>query len=197
MTKKTQELINSILSEIIDDWYKSVSSHYITEESLLENPSEEATAQLKRFHDKKGHRIKFKKYDLDTTYGLKATWNGNQLEIEVSVNNKVEQFDYKNFSKQLFSHYHDAGSLPVTKPQNLKRPKYRELFQLPGQLDDVFQVERNKDRADIMKLIFQIQEEYIDRLMARPGATRELIEKYCVAPFRSIYARVYRSTHSS
>ena len=115
----------------------------------------------------------------------------------IVVNNKVEQFDYKNFSKQLFSHYHDAGSLPVTKPQNLKRPKYRELFQLPGQLDDVFQVERNKDRADIMKLIFQIQEEYIDRLMARPGATRELIEKYCVAPFRSIYARVYRSTHSS
>ena len=29
------------------------------------------------------------------------------------------------------------------------------------------------------------------------SATRELIEKYCVAPFRSIYARVYRSTQGS
>ena len=68
----------------------------------------------------------------------------------------------------------------------------------PGQRNQwSTQVEKNTDRADIMKLVFQVQEEYIDRLMARPGATRELIEKYCVAPFRSIYARVYRNTQGS
>ncbi len=192
MVTQPKESIDGILGKIIDDWYGNISLHYITEEDLAETRPE-TTVQLKRFHDAKGHRIKFNKYELDITYGLKATWADKQIAIEISVNNKVEHFDYEDFREQLFAHYHHAGSLRITKPQDMKRPMYREVFQLQSRLEDAFQVERNAGRADIMRLTFQISEEYIDRLIVRPGATRELIERYCVAPFRSVYARVYRS----
>ncbi len=196
MTTKLEESIDGVLGAIIDDWYKTVSRHYVTEEDVAEGLEEDTAAQLKRFHDEKGHRIKFAKYELDITYGLKATWNDQQIDIEISVNNKVDHFDYEDFRKQLLAHYDDAGSLTVTKPADLGRPRYRDVFQLKSGLDEAFQVERNKGRADIMRLTFQIPEEYTGRLTVRPGATRELIERYCVAPFRSVYARVYRNATS-
>ena len=191
MTTKSRELIDQVLSKIIDDWYQRVSRYYLTRDDQEDLP--ETAIELKRFHDASGHRIKFDKGDLDFTYGLKATWEQQTLCLEVSVNNKVENFDYGDFRELLFAHYREAGSLHITKPADLKRPLYRQLFRLPDGLDEAFQVERREGKADIMRLNFQVGEEYVERLARRPGASGELIERYCVAPFRNAYAQVYRA----
>ena len=195
MATKSTELINQILGRIIDDWYQRVSRYYLTLDA--QEDLAESAIELKRFHDANGHRIKFDKGGLDFTYGLKANWEQQTLYLEVSVNNKVENFDYGNFRELLFTHYREAGSRPITKPADLKRPLYRQLFRLPDGLDETFQVERREGKADIMRLNFQIGEEYVERLSRRPGASGELIERYCVAPFRNVYAQVYRATPAS
>ncbi len=197
MATKSAELIDQVLGKIIDDWYQRVSGYYLTKDDQENSDLAESAIELKRFHDAKGHRIKFDKGDLDFTYGLSASWEQQTLYLEVSVNNKVENFDYGNFRELLFAHYREAGSRPVTKPADLKRPLYRQLFRLPDGLDAAFQVERRVGKADIMRLSFQIGEEYVESLDRRPGASGELIERYCVAPFRNVYALVYRSTPAS
>ena len=197
MTTKSTESIELVLSKIIDDWYERVSRYYVTKEDQEESALAESAIELKRFHDAKGHRIKFDKGDLDFTYGLKASWEQQTLHLEVSVNNKVENFDYGNFRELLFAHYREAGAKPVTKPADLKRPLFREVFRLQDGLDEAFQVERREGKADIMRLSFQIAQEYMESLARRPDASGELIERYCVAPFRSVYAQVYRATPAS
>ena len=197
MATKSTESIDQVLSKIIDDWYERVSRYYVTKDDQEKSALPESTIELKRFHDAKGHRIKFDKGDLDFTYGLKAIWEQQTLHLEVSVNNKVKNFDYGNFRELLFAHYLEAGSQPVTKPADLKRPEYREVFRLQDGLDEAFQVERRETKADIMRLSFQIAEQYMESLARRPGASGELIERYCVAPFRSAYAQVYRAAPAS
>jgi hypothetical protein len=194
MTTKSTELIDQVLGKIIDDWYQRVSRYYLTRDD--QEDLAESAIELKRFHDAKGHRIKFDKGDLDFTYGLRASWEQQTLCLEVSVNNKVENFSYEDFRELLFVHYREAGSRPVTKPADLKRPLYHQLFRLPDGLE-AFQVERREGKADIMRLSFEIGEEYVARLARRPAASGELIERYCVAPFRSAYAQVYRATPTS
>ena len=194
MTTKSTELIDQVLGKIIDDWYQRVCRYYQTRDD--QEDLAESAIELKRFHDAKGHRIKFDKGDLDFTYGLRASWEQQTLCLEVSVNNKVANFNYEDFRELLFAHYREAGSRPVTKPADLKRPLYRQLFRLPDGLE-AFQVERREGKADIMRLSFEIGEEYVERLARRPTASGELIERYCVAPFRSAYAQVYRATPTS
>ena len=197
MTTKSTQSIDQVLSKIIDDWYRRVSRYYVTKEDQEKSALAESAIELKRFHDAKGHRIKFDKGDLDFTYGLRASWEQQTLHLEVSVNNKVKNFDYEHFRELLFAHYRKAGSQPVTKPADLKRPQFREVFRLEDGLDEAFQVERREAKADIMRLNFQIAEEYMESLARRPDASGELIERYCVAPFRSAYAQVYRATPAS
>ena len=101
MTTKSTDSIELVLSKIIDDWYERVSRYYVTKEDQEESALAETAIELKRFHDAKGHRIKFDKGDLDFTYGLKASWEQQTLHLEISVNNKVENFDYGNFTMAL------------------------------------------------------------------------------------------------
>lgn len=181
--------LDQTLSAIIDDWYERVSGYYVTLED--EDPDEDA--ELKRFHDSKGHRIKFNKDDLDFTYGLRSTWHGNRLSIEISVNNKVDNFDYDNFRTQLFAHYQKAGLVKATRPASFAKAAHKDLFQLESGIREAFTVEKRNDKADIMRLSFVINPEFLDTLASEQEAAKLLIENYCVSPFRRIYANVYRS----
>ena len=54
-----QKAIDELLSQIIDEWYERVSPHYVTHP--VDSGGQEREEELKCFHDKKGHRIKFNK----------------------------------------------------------------------------------------------------------------------------------------
>ncbi len=194
VTKKkdsgVQEAFEEILRTIIDEWYERVSGYYVTSGS---EDAPEAEVELKRFHDENGHRIKFNKDSLDFTYGLRSTQTKRSFHIDISVNNKVEDFDYEDFKRQLFDHYRSAGSNLISKPPKLKQLAYQDLFQLQSGISEAFTVEKRGERADIMRLSFHINAEHLEVLAENPGSTKQLIEGYCVSPFRNIYARVYRS----
>ncbi len=185
-----QKAIDELLSQIIDEWYERVSPHYVTHP--VDSGGQEREEELKCFHDKNGHRIKFNKDELDFTYGLKSQWTEEHCVIEISVNNKVENFDYLDFQRRLVSHYQTTGSRKVPTPYQLRTHSYQEIFQLQPNLEDAFSVENREKKADIMSLSFRLRERFSEELAARPVSGKQLIEDYCVSPFRSAYAAVYR-----
>ncbi len=192
-TQESQSAFDRILEGIIDDWYDNVSSYYVTREQIADNPElAEGSEELKRFHDEKGHRIKFAKDELDFTYGLRCEWKDEQILIEISVNNKVPNFDYDEFRKRLTEHYANNGSNKVPTPYELRAVSYTEIFRFRPDLDGAFSVEVHPGKADIMRLAFWIHSKYLPRLAPRPVAGKQLVEQFCVSPFRSVYAAVYR-----
>ena len=186
------ESIGQVLHQIIDEWYERVAPHYITAEKLSGELGVATEEELKRFHDEKGHRIKFNKDELDFTYGLMSSWKDPHCCIEVSANNKVENFDYADFQEKLFSHYENTGGKSVPTPYQLRNHCYQDIFQLEPSPQEAFVVEQHQDKADIMRLSFQVGEELAKSLAAHPVSGKQLIEDYCVSPFRTIYAKVYR-----
>jgi hypothetical protein len=193
---EVEESVEEILRTIIDDWYERVSGYYVTQDDAEGQPELEETVQLKRFHDSKGHRIKFNKDDLDFTYGLRSDWQKDSVLIEVSVNNKVDNFDYEDFREQLFLHYKKVGGKKVEKPRAIGDLCFDDVFQLESGISEVFTVEKHENKADIMRLSFRMESSLLTDLLGERLATKQLIESYCVSPFRSIYARVYRSNTS-
>ena len=185
-----QKAIDELLSQIIDEWYERVSSHYVIHP--VGSGRQKREEELKCFHDKNGHRIKFDKDGLDFTYGLKSQWAEEHCVIEISVNNKVENFDYLDFQQRLVSHYQTTGSRKVPTPYQLRTHSYQEIFQLEPNLEEAFSVENRENKADIMSLSFRLKERFSEELAARPISGKQLIEDYCVSPFRSAYAAVYR-----
>jgi hypothetical protein len=184
------EIIETVLSEIIDDWYERVEPHYVTEN--LKNTKQ--AAELKRFHDEKGHRIKFNKDELDFTYGLKSHCKNEHYIIEISVNNKVMNFDYQDFGRRLALHYQQMGNQLVPTPYALKKKAYCTIFQFQPNLDKAFRVEKHPSKTDIMRLSFKVEDRFIRCLASHPVSGKQLIEDYCVSPFRSLYATVYRKS---
>lgn len=189
-----QEAIEDILRRIIDEWYERISPHYLTRESMGSNPDgSQAGEELKRFHDEKGHRIKFNKHELDFTYGLNSYWgDDSEYVIEVSVNNKVHEFDYDDFKRRLIAHYRATENKTVPRPYELRSTSFGQIFRLVPNLQEAFRVEKHEGKADIMRLSFQVDHEHIRNLASHPVASKDLIEQYCVSPFRTVYATVYR-----
>ncbi len=185
-----QKAIDELLCQIIDEWYERVSSHYVTHP--VGSGGQDREEELKCFHDKNGHRIKFDKDGLDFTYGLKSQWAEEHCVIEISVNNKVENFDYLDFQRRLVSHYQTTGSRKVPTTYQLRTHSYQEIFQLEPNLEEAFSVENRENKADIMSLSFRLKERFSEELASRPISGKQLIEDYCVSPFRSAYAAVYR-----
>ncbi|MDA2935092.1 hypothetical protein MYX82_12235 [Acidobacteria bacterium AH-259-D05] len=185
------EVIEEVLGQIIDEWYERVAPHYITQEQLPGQPGNKE-AELKYFHDESGHRIKFNKHELDFTYGLRSYCDDRHCVIEISVNNKVENFDYQDFQSLLVSHYRDMGNRQVPTPYQLKSFSYENIFQLEPTFESAFSVEQRKGKADIMRLSFRVSERFTKELISHPVSSKQLIEDYCVSPFRRIYATVYR-----
>lgn len=189
----TQQAADKILGIIIDSWYENVASFYITSEQVANLPDQQGTEELKRFHDEKGHRIKFNKGDLDFTYGLRSSWLDDVFILEVSVNNKVESFDYDDFLHRLAAHYRHLGAETVPAPFELKEKnlRYNQIFLLKPSVQDAFAVERRGEGADIMRLSFRVGTPYLEHCF-RPKVGKQLIENYCVSPLRSVFAAVYR-----
>ncbi len=189
---KNQEAIEEILGSMIDEWYERIQDYYITIESKAENPDSEEEEELKRFHDKNGHRIKFDKDELDFTYGLKSIVEEDGLLIEVSANNKVANFDIKDFKTRLTNYYTKSCEELVPTPAELKATAFKDVFQLDEDPSKILSLEIREGKADVMRLAFKLDSEILKKLIIHPKSSKELIEQYCVTPFRTIYAAVYR-----
>jgi hypothetical protein len=184
--------VDGVLSEIIDEWYNKVSSFYLTAEEIAGSSNPDREEELKRFHDKNGHRIKFSKDELDFTYGLRAFEEDGVLAIEVSVNNKVKNFDITEFRRRLEAHYQKAESEAAPSPSELQGYSYGEIFQIGANLSESLTLEIREGKADIMRLAFSLNPDLLEDLVENPADSRQLVENFCVTPFRSIYASVYR-----
>ncbi len=186
-------MIESALEAIIDQWYLSVSDYYLTTEKKAENPGNEVPEELKRFHDSSGHRIKFNKGDLDFTYGLSLVNGPDGCVVEASVNNKVPNFNYGELARRLAGYYQTASIRPIEGFKKLKKVRNCDVFALQDELQNSISVEQREGKADIVRLSFGVQEQYLDELVGDPPAFMEVIHQYCVAPLRRIYAEVYRA----
>ena len=189
---QTAELIDKALEAIIDQWYLSVSDYYITSEKKAENPDIAGAEELKRFHDETGHRIKFNKGDLDFTYGLCLMSDVEDCVLEVSVNNKVPNFDYVELVRRLSVYYRSNKDKPIEGFKKLKKIRNCEVFHLPEDLQSCIKLETREGKADIVRLSFIVEEDFLEDLISDPPNFMELIHQYCVAPLRRIYAEVYR-----
>jgi hypothetical protein len=189
---KTLKMIDETLEAIIDQWYLSVSDYYLTAEKKAENPSLEAPEELKRFHDETGHRIKFNKGDLNFTYGICFETGSDGCGIEVSINNKVPNFDYGELVRRLSYYYKESKEKPIEGFKKLKKVRNSDIFVLPGDLQNNVTVEQREGKADIIRLAFELKDEYVEELASDPPNFMELIHQYCVAPLRRIYAEVFR-----
>ena len=190
--EKNQEAIEEILGSMIDEWYERIQDYYVTVESKTKNPEINEEEELKRFHDKNGHRIKFDKDELDFTYGLRSIVEEEGLQIEVSANNKVENFDINDFKTRLTNYYRKSCEELVPTPAELKTYSFRRVFQLGEDPSEILSVEIREGKADIIRLAFRLNTEILKKLIIHPRSSKELIEQYCVTPFRTIYAAVYR-----
>jgi hypothetical protein len=190
---KTLKLIDETLEAIIDQWYLSVMDYYLTVEKKAENPSLDLPEELKRFHDETGHRIKFNKGDLNFTYGIYLESGSDGCQLEVSVNNKVPNFDYGELVRRLSYYYGETRSKPIEGFKKLKKVHNSDVFALPGDLQNNVTLEQREGKADIIRLAFELNDQYLDELVSDPPAFMELIHQYCVAPLRRIYAEVFRT----
>jgi hypothetical protein len=192
VSSKILKLIDEALAAIIDQWYLSVSDYYVTAEKKAENTELLAPEELKRFHDEWSHRIKFDKGDLDFTYGLALETSGDLILLEVSVNNKVPNFNYGELVRRLSSHYETAKHKPIEGFKKLKKVHNSDVFSLPDSLQSRIVVEQREGKADIIRLSFGIEDQHLEELISDPPAFMEVIHQYCVAPLRRVYAEVYR-----
>jgi hypothetical protein len=190
---KTLKLINETLGAIIDQWYLSVCDYYVTAEKKAQNASIELPEELKRFHDESGHRIKFNKGDLDFTYGLALLSPVEGCVLEVSVNNKVRNFDYGELVRRLAAHYRLEKAKPLERLKKAKKVPQGEVFVLPEDIQACVTVEQRDGKADIVRLAFGLEEQYLEDLAADPPTFMDVIHQYCVAPLRRIYAEVFRT----
>lgn len=186
------EKIDKTLRDLINEWYDNVSPYYVTAEKKKLD-TELGPEELKRFHDEKGHRIKFAKDDLDFTYGLRSHEQADEYFIEVSVNNKVEDFDYRSFLQQLREFYQHNHNEHPRKVQELRDYSYSELFPFRTDFDHSFRLVQTKGKADVMLLAFRLNKYHAGELSESPAALREIIQDYCVSPMRRIYATLYRA----
>lgn len=193
ISPRVAKLIDSTLESIIDQWYLSVSDYYITIERKSDNPDLSQTEELKRFHDETGHRIKFNKGDLDFTYGLCLQLSEDGHLLEVSVNNKVPHFNYNELVRRLSSYYEGARSKPIAGFKDAKKLRNSDIFTLQDQIRNSISVEQREGKADIVRLSFGIVDEHFEELVSDPASFMEMIQNYCVAPLRRIYADLYRT----
>jgi len=190
---KTVKLIDETLEAIIDQWYLSVSDYYVTVEKKTENPEISSPEELKRFHDESGHRIKFAKGDLNFTYGLSIGADSNGCVLEVSVNNKVPNFNYGELVRRLSTYYEETKAKQIEGLKKSKKVRNCDLFTLPSDLHNSITVEQREGKADIIRLSFGVVDEHLDELISDPTAFMDVVHQFCVAPLRRMYAEVFRA----
>lgn len=195
LPEKRLERLDRILRDIIQDWYERVRPHYVTEEESRQLGVE---PEIKHFHDDGSHRIKFARVrELDVTYGIRAVLNDDRLYIESSVNNKSSGFDYESFVERLQSHYWRSRNEKPWTEAGIDRFAYGDLLQFEPQFGRSVLLEAREEKADIIRLLFHVNPKYEDLLMSREDVLRDLIENYCLAPMKWIYAESYREQQGS
>ncbi len=182
--------LDKIAREIIDDWYERAKENYVTQEDSRQLGVE---PEVKRFHRKGNHRVKFaRRKELDVTYGLGAYSKDGKVLIEASVNNKSAGFDYDLFVEKLKAYYWGSRhQKPWTDPE-FDHFSYADLVDFDPRMSHSVSLDIRKDKADIIRLGFALNPSHKDRLMERRGLLFDLIENYCLAPLKRIYAESYR-----
>ena len=184
------EQLGGILRQIIDTWYERVKENYVSED---DSQLFGITPELKRFHESTNHRIKFSRKDeLDVTYGLQAGDENGRLYVESSVNNKSAGFDYDAFLEKLESYYwRTLLEKPWTHPR-FDRFAYGDLLKFEPRMGQSVSLDAREEGADIIRLSFVINRDYLALLMSHKDVLRDLVENYCLAPLKRIYAESYR-----
>ena len=187
---KGLEQLDRIAHEIIDDWYERSKENYVTQEDSLQLGVE---PEVKRFHRKGNHRVKFaRRKELDVTYGLGAFARDGSAIIEASVNNKSAGFDFDLFVEKLKAYYWGSRhEKPWTDPE-FDHFSFADLIDFDPRMSHSVSLDIRKDKADIIRLEFVLKPDHRDRLMERRGLLFDLIENYCLAPPKRIYAESYR-----
>ena len=182
--------LDKIAQEIIDDLYERAKENYVTQEDSLQLGVE---PEVKRFHRKGNHRLKFaRRKELDVTYGLGAYSKDGIILIEASVNNKSAGFDYDLFVEKLKAYYWGSRhEKPWTDPE-FDHFSYADLVHFDPRMSHSVSLDIRKDKADIIRLGFALNPSHKERLMQRRGLLFDLIENYCLAPLKRIYAESYR-----
>ncbi len=187
--KKLHQL-SQIMHQIIDDWHERVKGNYLTEEDTEQIGGD---PEIKCFHNVKRHRIKFRRTnELDVTYALAALAQKNRLCIESSVNNKSSGFDYDAFVNRLESHYWQSQNEKPWVEPDFDHFSYGDLLDFDPLMGRSVSLDLRHDKADIVRLRFTLNSQHEELLLNRPDVLRDLIENYCLAPLKRIYAESYR-----
>jgi hypothetical protein len=94
--------------------------------------------------------------------------------------------------RRLAAYYQANKDKPIEEFKKLRKVRNCDIFRLHSDLNGSITLETREGKADIVRLSFGIEEEYLEELIAEPPNFMELIHQYCVAPLRRVYADVYR-----
>lgn len=189
-TQGRLEQINAVIERIMSEWYERLRQHYVTDEDSRELGLE---PEVKYFREFGSHRIKFSRLDdLDVTYGLAAEQKNGSLVVVSSVNNKSQGFDYDRFVEKLKAFYWTSRhEKPWTSPE-IDHFAYGDLVHFEPRMGQSVSLDIRKDKADILRLAFQIVPEHESLLLSNLELLRDLVENYCLNPLKRIYAESYR-----
>ncbi|MGH9341671.1 MAG: hypothetical protein ACRD1R_19315 [Acidobacteriota bacterium] len=184
------ESFDQTLNKIIENWYQRLKHHYVTEQDSQELGIE---PELKRFHEIGSHRIKFsREREIDVTYGLRVEATDGEVVLESSVNNKSAGFDYEAFVNKLQAYYwRTRNEKPWTDPE-FDRFTYGDLMSFEPRLGESVTLDHRQERADIIRLHFVVNPRHTELLISHPEILQDLIDNYCLAPLKRIYAETFR-----
>jgi hypothetical protein len=145
--------------------------------------------EIKRLDGAGGHLIKFRREKaVDVTYGLRAVAADDRLIVEASVNNKSTRFDYDDFAGRLKSYYWRAcHEKPFTEAE-FSRFAYSDFLRIDPRMGRSVSLDIRPDKADIIRLLFEINPAHAEAILERQDVLEDLIENYCLAPLKRIYA---------
>lgn len=188
--RNSGDQLDLIAREIISEWYQRAKRNYVTEE---ESQALGVGPEIKCFHRRGNHRIKFSRArELEVTYALGVYSREGRLFIESSVNNKSDGFDYELFVDRLKNYYWQSrNEKPWTDP-DFDHFTYGDLLLFEPRMGKSVILDAREDRADIIRLFFEINPRHEELLKSRPDILRDLIEEYCIASLKRIYAESYR-----
>ncbi|UCF38851.1 MAG: hypothetical protein JSU96_08445 [Acidobacteriota bacterium] len=184
------ERVDAVLEALILGWYDRSREHYVTDE---DSKSLGVEPEVKCFQEFANHRIKFaRKSELDVTYGLGIEERNGRLVIVASVNNKSEGFDFDSFVNRLESHYwRSRTEKPWTDPK-VDHFAYGDLLHFEPRMGKSVSLDIRKEKADIIRLFFEVDNEHEEFLLSSSELLRDLVENYCLNPLKRIYAESYR-----
>jgi hypothetical protein len=182
--------LDAVMRKIIASWHDRVKREYVNEEDqeLLGLEPE-----IKLFHRAGAHLIKFsREKSLQVTYGLRGLSKGDLLCVESSVNNKSPRFDYESFANRIKLHYWRYCHEKPWTDKDFSRFTCGDLLKFDPRMGHSVTLDMRADKADIIRLLFEIIPDHEDGLLARVDLLQDLVETYCLGPLKRIYAETLR-----